>query len=168
MSSSFQTSQVTHFTSLRKTLSVSVMVGLSSRFLLLSPCCLEGPTCPWGSAERFLWASDLDLPWIQNESWDESCLLILTVGRVWPYTHLSVAMGTFPTALSRWVLICFPYYSGSISGLGEHSVHSAHVHIRPQLPFVILRKLGVEVYRSAMLTFSKRAPRLVTNVRSSL
>lgn len=104
-------------------LSVSGMVVLS----LLptscqSPCCPGGPKWPWGSAERFLWSTDLDLPWIQKEIWDSSCSLILTVGRVWPYAHPSVAMRTFSKALSRRVLVYSPsvQYSWSISGLGPH------------------------------------------------
>lgn len=102
--------------------------------------------------------SGLDTAWIQKKDLGQSSLLILKLRRAWPYPHPSVAVETFCTTLSRWVLVSSPsvHSTQTFVGLGVQILCIWHMctHMHTELPFVMLWELRTEAYRFDMLNFS--------------
>lgn len=100
----------------------------------------------------------LHIAWIQKKDLGQSYLFILTLGRAWPYPHPSVAVDTFSTTLSWWVLVSSTsvHTTRTFVGLGAQILCMWHMctHMHTELPFVMLWELRAEAYRFDMLNFS--------------
>lgn len=97
----------------------------------------------------------LHLAWIQKKDLGQSYLLILTLGRAWPYPHPSVAVETFCTTLSWGVLVSSTSVHVTRIFVGQIlCMWHMRTHMHTELPFVMLWELRAEAYRFDMLNFS--------------